>query len=109
MLDAPLPILSPGVQLPAAVRDGDQQRQQDYRAALSFERSLLLELTKQLSKTLRVVEADTVAALVDIRALLIASLEEGIKYGSDVSLRNADAVVSYSNLNSNIMIHIDCA
>lgn len=51
MLDAPLPILSPGVQLPAAVRDGDQQRQQDYRAALSFERSLLLELTKQLSKT----------------------------------------------------------
>jgi hypothetical protein len=51
MIDATLPILSPGVQLPAAVRDGSQQRQQDYRAALSFERSLLLELTKQLSTT----------------------------------------------------------
>lgn len=51
MLDASLPILSPGVQLPAAVRDGSPQRRQDYRAALSFERSLLLEMTKQLSRT----------------------------------------------------------
>lgn len=63
----------------------------------------------QLSKTLRVVEADTVAALVYIRALLIASLIERIKNGSYVSLRNADAVVFYSNLNSNIMTRIDCA
>lgn len=51
MTGASLPILSPGVQLPAAVRDGSPQRQEDYRAALSFERSLLLEMTKQLSKT----------------------------------------------------------
>jgi len=50
-----------------------------------------------------------VAALVDIRALLVASLEEGIKYRSNVSLRNADAVVSYSDLNSNILTRIDCA
>jgi hypothetical protein len=49
------------------------------------------------------------AALVDIRALLVASLEEGIKYGSDVSLCNADAVVFHGNLNSNIMTRIDCA
>ena len=49
------------------------------------------------------------AALVDIRALFVASLEERIKYGGDVSLRNADAVVSYSDLNSNILTRIDCA
>ncbi len=51
MTDAALPILAPGVQLPAAVRDGSEQRKNDYRAALSFERNLLLEMTKQLAKT----------------------------------------------------------
>lgn len=51
MTDAALPILAPGVQLPAAVREGDATRKADYRAALSFERSLLVEMTKQLSKT----------------------------------------------------------
>jgi hypothetical protein len=51
MTDAALPILAPGVQLPAAVRNGSDERKNDYRAALSFERSLLLELTQQLSTT----------------------------------------------------------
>lgn len=51
MTDAALPILGPGVQLPAAVRNGDQQRKDEYRAALSFERTMLLEMTKQLAKT----------------------------------------------------------
>lgn len=51
MIDGALPILSPGAQLPAAVRSGDDQRKADYRGALAFERSLLLEMTKQLSKT----------------------------------------------------------
>ncbi|MBJ7330643.1 MAG: hypothetical protein JHC95_12160 [Solirubrobacteraceae bacterium] len=51
MTSSSLPIIAPGAALPAAVRDGSPKRQDEYRAALSFERSLLLELTKQLSKT----------------------------------------------------------
>lgn len=51
MTDAALPILAPGAPLPAAVRDGDASRKADYRGALAFERSLLVEMTKQLSKT----------------------------------------------------------
>lgn len=62
MTDAALPILAPGVQLPAAVRDGSDQRKQDYRAALSFERSLLLEMTKQLSKTAQGDEDESTSA-----------------------------------------------
>lgn len=62
MTDAALPILAPGVQLPAAVRDGSEQRKQDYRAALSFERSLLLEMTKQLSQTAQGDEDESTSA-----------------------------------------------
>lgn len=62
MTDAALPILAPGVQLPAAVRDGSDQRKNDYRAALSFERSLLLEMTKQLSKTAQGDEDESTSA-----------------------------------------------
>lgn len=51
MTDLTLPILGPGVQLPAGVRDASPQRRQEYRAALGFERTLLLELTKQLNTT----------------------------------------------------------
>ena len=37
--------------LPADVRNGTKERRQQYDAALSFERQLVGELTKQLSKT----------------------------------------------------------
>lgn len=62
MTDLTLPILGPGVQLPANVRDASPQRQEDYRAALSFERSLLAELTKQLNKTTWSEDEDVSAA-----------------------------------------------
>jgi Rod binding domain-containing protein len=65
MTDAALPILAPGVQLPAAVRNdttNPAQRQNDYRAALAFERSLLLEMTKQLNKTAQSDEDENASA-----------------------------------------------
>jgi hypothetical protein len=37
--------------LPADIRSAPRQTQQQYRAAMSFEQSLVSELTKQLSQT----------------------------------------------------------
>lgn len=36
--------------LPAAVRDGDAQRKQDYQAALAFERVLVGQMTEAMTK-----------------------------------------------------------
>lgn len=61
MTDGTLPILPAAGLLPAAVRDGGVTRQQEYQSALSFERSLLVELTKQLSKTATGTDEDSAA------------------------------------------------
>lgn len=51
MTDAALPILSPTAQIPTAVRNGGETRMKDFRSELSFEKSLIVEMTKQLAKT----------------------------------------------------------
>lgn len=95
MTDAALPILGPGVQLPAAVKNGDQQRKDDYRAALSFERTMLLEMTKQLAKTAQSSEdEDTTATTKAYRDQLPTMLADsligaggiGIAAGIDAAL-----------------------
>jgi Rod binding domain-containing protein len=44
-----LPTASPAITLPADVRKAGKEAEQTYRAALSFERSLVEQLTKTLS------------------------------------------------------------
>lgn len=56
MTDAALPILSPTAQIPTAVRNGGEQRMKDFRSELSFEKSLIVEMTKQLAKTTKLSE-----------------------------------------------------
>ena len=58
MTDAALPILSPTAQIPTAVRNGGEQRMKDFRSELSFEKSLIVEMTKQLTKTTKLSDDD---------------------------------------------------
>jgi Rod binding domain-containing protein len=48
--------------LPDDVRNGSKERRQQYDAALSFERQLVGELTKQLSKTAEPADASSASA-----------------------------------------------
>ena len=63
--------------LPADVRNGTKERRQQYDAALSFERQLVGELTKQLSKTAAPADEDeTSAATQTYRDMLPGALAD---------------------------------
>jgi Rod binding domain-containing protein len=65
--------------LPADVRNGTPERRQRYDAALSFERQLVGELTKQLAKTAAPADEDsTSAATKTYRDMLPGALADAV-------------------------------
>jgi len=72
--------------LPADIRNGSQERQQTYTAALGFERMLVSELAKSMSKTTQDDSDGADAATSTYRDLLPGALADGILAGGGLGL-----------------------
>ena len=72
--------------LPADVRDGSPARRKEYTAALGFERVLVAQLAKSLSKTAQDGDESADAATSTYRDLLPGALADGIIAGGGLGL-----------------------
>ncbi|MFT4034421.1 MAG: hypothetical protein QM679_02470 [Patulibacter sp.] len=76
--------------LPTAVRNGSQQRREDYQAALSFERLLVGQLTQQLSTSFGGLtgddEAGGDAASQQLKQTLPGTLADALMAGGGIGL-----------------------
>ena len=72
--------------LPADIRNGSQERKQTYTAALGFERMLVNELAKSMSKTAQDDSDGGDAATSTYRDLLPGALADGIVAGGGLGL-----------------------
>lgn len=72
--------------LPADIRNGSQERRQTYTAALGFERMLVSELAKSMSKTAQDDSESADASTSTYRDLLPNAMADGIVAGGGLGL-----------------------
>jgi len=72
--------------LPADIRNGSQERRQTYTAALGFERMLVSELAKSMSKTAQDDSESADAATSTYRDMLPNAMADGIVAGGGLGL-----------------------
>jgi len=73
-------------QLPADIRNGSPERKQTYAAALGFERMLVSELAKSMTKTAQDDSESGDAATSTYRDMLPGALADGILAGGGLGL-----------------------